>query len=499
MQGDFYKKHFYILRNDANGNFKWIRNYPVSDSSDVGNALAIDTLGNVYVTGSRYDTLCNICTVPIKYSNIFVIKYDSLGNQKWIYRAYHPDSTQQYPADIHVDNNGIILITGNQQKYNYKTQKNISKLIVIKIMKNGMCNWQKYISSATGGTCITTDKEGTIIMGATDVSEYQLLHNMVVKLTSSGNLLFKAIFSEPNKNGRTFFVGTDNDGNIYTNGNSDTITFFNNPHILTLKYSPTGVLLWSRKEKDNTSTGLNLFGAFSCDASGNCYVTGYVHLSSINDDWIQSKYNSSGVQLFTTQNGSAINGADKPCGIAIDKGGYIYVTGYYANPIPKVSYGFATCKYSPFGSLLNTLFYTNGKGSSGFPIGIGLDGKNNIYVAGNSSVLTRGGSSSDGFITTVKYNNSSTTTLVKTNQIQNQLTFFLSPNPCNDYILVQLDEIKKYEVKIYSAEGTIEWNKKYFSSKEIKIPTSTLHTGVYTISITDGSSIKSQQFIKGGQ
>lgn len=498
--GVFGIKHFYILRNDSKGNFKWIQTFPATDSSDAGNAIAIDRQGNVYVTGSRYDTVCNICTVPTKYSNIFIIKYDSLGNRQWVYRALRPDSTQQYPRDIHIDQLGMIYITGSEQKYNYRTNKNHSKLIAIKLMKTGQVNWQQYIPAAQEGTCITTDKDRNVIMGATDVPDYQLQHNMVIKLSPAGNLIFKNIYTEPNKNGHTVFAGTDAAGNIYINGNSDTLSFFNNPHIITLKYTPTGTLLWDRREMNHTYTGRNVFGGFICDTLGNSYVAGYVHLSSINDDWIVSKYNAAGSLQFTTQNGSAINGADRPSGIAVDKAGSVYITGSYGNPVPKVSYGFATVKYSPTGNLLNTLFYTNGTKSSSFPIGIGLDAKNDIYVAGTSSVLNKGGATSTGYIATVKYNSPDPVVEIPaaTNALTKQLKAVLSPNPCTAYLLVQLEKAGNYSLSIFSAEGNIIWNKNYDNQSAVKIPTTILHPGVYTLLIKNEVSSISLPFIKQG-
>ena len=499
LPGVYYHNHFFVQMVGADGQFKWERTFPdVSfDSTDAGVAVATDTLGNIYVTGDRGDTTCQFCAAPL-YSNIFVIKYDTLGNQKWIYRAQRPDSTQQYVRDIAVSKTGMPYLTGSEQKYDHKKGRYISKLIAIRLMKTGEANWQKYVPAASEGNGIAVDANNNALIATADVNDFQLQHNMVVKLNPAGNLVFKAIYSEPNKNGRNIFVGTDAEGNVYVNGNTDTIAFENNPHVITLKYSPSGTLLWYKKEKDHTYTGRNIFGAFTTDASGNVYAASYVHINSINDDWVISKYNTNGVQQFSAQNGSDINGEDRPCGIAVDNTGNIYVTGNYLSPYASGVYAYATAKYSPAGSLLNMAYYPKKLNrSNNYPVGIGIDKYNNIYVSGTS--LSNVNNAALTSLATVKYSATSginASRLIK-DDIVTRHVFSVYPNPAIDVIHIEGMINTSAIVNIYTAAGAKIFCKQFMKDENKSVQVSAFDKGIYIITVIDESGrTETEKFIK---
>ena len=59
-------------------------------------------------------------------------------------------------------------------------------------------------------------------------------------------------------------------------------------------------------------------GDFKVDAAGNSYVAGFVSKTSVDDDWIISKYNSAGKKKWTVTFNDSLSGSDKPNGVAID-------------------------------------------------------------------------------------------------------------------------------------------------------------------------------------
>lgn len=495
---EYYRNHFYVQMVSADGKTKWTKTFPgfSYDSTDAGIAIIADNKGSIYVAGTRADTICNVCTVSQKYSNIFVIKYDTLGNMLWIYRAQRPDSTQQYVTDIALSATGMPYLTGYEQKYNSQTGRYSSRLIAIRLMKTGVANWQKYVPGAAAGYGIAVDANNNAAIAATDINDYQLQHNMVVKLNAAGNVVFKSVFSEPNKNGRNIFVSTDAAGNIYANGNNDTIAFFNNPHVITFKYSPAGNLLWYKREKDNTYTGRNLFGAFRLDSLADIYVVCYVHLSSINDDWVLTKYKSNGVQQFSTQNGSSSGGEDRPCGIALDTKGYIYVTGSYSSPLKYVDYGYATVQYSPAGTVLNTAIYPDKSNkSSNFPIGIGIDKYNNVYVSGTSARLIAN-NTTKSYLATVKYAAAQQIFTSSSFKMQNS-SFKIYPNPVSDFLHIDDNSNGDISVNIYTAKGDKVITRIFSNGEQRRINVSALLPGIYLIGITyaNGSTVNSK-FLK---
>ncbi len=175
---------FFTTSQSAAGQVKkeWVARYNGPDNSfDQANAVAVDTDGNIYVTGEswslygngsirtdyvtikydpdgnelrviRYDDLStshkNITTlfIPVIYQdtmivdvvgNVYVIilessskyatiKYDPYGKEMWANRYYGPDNSSNQPNALEVDDTGNVYITGGSSEfssYDYYTIK----------------------------------------------------------------------------------------------------------------------------------------------------------------------------------------------------------------------------------------------------------------------------------------------------------------------------------------------------------------------------------------
>jgi hypothetical protein len=107
------------IKYDSNGNQLWVARYnnPIDDDEneeDAAYALAIDDLGNVYVTGTSTSYSLNRGSTTIKY--------DPNGNELWVARFY-----QLNAKDLAVDNSGNVYVTGKSSNwytgYDYTTVK----------------------------------------------------------------------------------------------------------------------------------------------------------------------------------------------------------------------------------------------------------------------------------------------------------------------------------------------------------------------------------------
>ena len=149
---------------------------------------------------------------------MFIIKYDPGGNIQWQYRFNGPADTYQSPESIAIDKNGFPLIVGNELKYNATTFTYDSKLLILKLRKNGKRAWIKKDKSLIG-SAISSDNNGNVLVaGAFNIQNiYMLQKLMVTKYSSEGDSLWTSVFNEINKNGRAYFVGADAAGNIYSN------------------------------------------------------------------------------------------------------------------------------------------------------------------------------------------------------------------------------------------------------------------------------------------
>jgi hypothetical protein len=59
---------------------------------------------------------------------------------------------------------------------------------------------------------------------------------------------------------------------------------------------------------------LRFQGDFKIDGAGNSYLTGFLDKSSVDDDWITSKYDNEGKKKWTVTFNDSLNGSDRPNG-----------------------------------------------------------------------------------------------------------------------------------------------------------------------------------------
>lgn len=488
---NFYNKHFFIVKLNSAGVQQWVNYYPASDPSDktkydIGKALVLDKDGNIYVAGERYDTVCNICTIQTKYRDMFIIKYDPGGNIQWQYRFNGPADTYQSPESIAIDKNGFPLIVGNELKYNATTFTYDSKLLILKLRKNGKRAWIKKDKSLIG-SAISSDGNGNVLVaGALNIQNiYMLQKPMVTKYSSEGDSLWTSVFNEINKNGRAYFVGADAAGNIYVNGQTDTVTFYNNPRIITLKYNSNGNLLWYRKEISNTNTLPHIYGSFSVDAQGRSYVTGSLSPYQVRDSWVTSKYESNGNLAWSNSYMDAYGGNDKPADLITDSSGNVYVTGYAANA--QYNYIYTTIKYNAAGvqQWLKTYRYPVPH-SNNFANNISLDGSGNVYVSGAS-----------GGICTVKYGHPSPAQ--RNEEEENTINIF--PNPVQHILHIKLGKsiAGNLNYTIFNLDGS-KFSEGSLNASipkdDFDIPVQNLRKGIHLCTIQIGDKTYKATFIK---
>jgi hypothetical protein len=105
-----------LSRYDANGNLLWAKNIG-GNSIDRSNDLSIDTLGNIFVTGSFYKTASfnapstNSDTLRSKGgADIFLAKYSANGTFQWVKQI--GSTGNEAPSRIITDNQNGVYLTG---------------------------------------------------------------------------------------------------------------------------------------------------------------------------------------------------------------------------------------------------------------------------------------------------------------------------------------------------------------------------------------------------
>jgi hypothetical protein len=94
---------------------QWVSRYNgTGNGSDDARSIAVDDLGNVYVTGSS--------TGIGTGADCVTIKYNSNGDTVWVRRYNGPGNSTDVGRKIGVDNSGNIYVTGYTLNPNFPTQ-----------------------------------------------------------------------------------------------------------------------------------------------------------------------------------------------------------------------------------------------------------------------------------------------------------------------------------------------------------------------------------------
>ena len=164
----------WVAKLDTNGTWQWA-NGAGSSSQDYGYGVAIDNSGQVYLTGSYYNTISFGSTQLSSYSydEAFLAALSSGGQWLWAQRMYGSYYQQGYDIDVN-DNNelavtgrfsGWINIGGTQLSPNYQSSS-YYRVFTAKFTTAGNFLWAKwggYESSYSAyGEGVTIDDSGNV-------------------------------------------------------------------------------------------------------------------------------------------------------------------------------------------------------------------------------------------------------------------------------------------------------------------------------------------------
>jgi hypothetical protein len=337
--------------------FNWVKSFSSTGGSVTGNSISVDANGNSYVTGS-FNGIATFGTIQLSSfgsSDIFVAKFDSVGNCLWAKQAGGTDLDMG--SGIAFDANMNIFVTGY------------------------------FTGNATFGTTQFTSAGGTDIF--------------LAKFDPNGNWVWAkqagGIYADWG-----YGLSVDPDGNcIFTGRFIGPLTFgtfqltgLGSWDVFIAKYDQNGNCLWAQQAGGSVSDeGYGI----SLDSKGKVYITGRfsgtaafgtVHLSSYGtSDIYVANYDNNGNCLWAKHCGGTTT--DRGIGIAVDENGYSYVTGWFKGistfDTIQLS-GFSNndifiAKYDPYGNCL----WAKQAGGSNDDVGnsISVDPAGNSYVTGN--------------------------------------------------------------------------------------------------------------------
>ncbi|MCH8273174.1 MAG: SBBP repeat-containing protein [Armatimonadetes bacterium] len=371
---------------DPNGNLLWERRYNgPGNNRDRATALALDSAGNVYVTG--------VSTGSGTFGDYATLKYDSDGNLLWVRRYNGPANSDDYPIALAVDGAGNVQVTGRSwggaTGYDYAT---------LRYDTDGNLLWVRRYNGAGNGfdfpTALAADGAGNVYV--TGISEGSGTGDdyATLKYDARGSLRWVRRYNGPgNSDDVASALAVDSAGNVCVTGRSaDTPT---GDDYATLKYDANGNLLWVRRY-DGPGSGSDIAVAVLLDGAGNVLVTGYSTGSGTGRDYATLKYDANGNLLWEGRYDGPASHNDYARALAVDSAGNVYVTG--RSVVSGTDNDYATLKYDSDGNPIWAIHYDGPGNDTDAATSLAVDSAGNVYVTGESE-----GSGTDYDYATIKY------------------------------------------------------------------------------------------------
>ncbi|MEO0092486.1 MAG: SBBP repeat-containing protein, partial [candidate division WOR-3 bacterium] len=363
-----------------NGETAWVRRYNgLGNDFDRANAIVVDNNGNVYVTGTTYTSATN------SYGWL-TIKYDSNGNLIWVktFSSGIPDSWNEAKA-IALDNIGNVYVTGYTLSYDNWYDFTTIKYDKLNGDTIWVRHYDGPINGYDQAVGIAIDNQNNIYVTGKSDGPDDWFDYATVKYNSAGVLQWVKRYSYANySNDEPCAITVDNNGNVYVTGRS-TQSYYNNPDCATIKYYPNGDTAWVRRY-NGTANDWDVAKDIAVDNYGNVYITGYTFTRTYQKSYLTIKYNSSGTQQWVKiyDLPDTLSGENEASCLDLDNAGNIYVTGTIDNSINYRSDDYGTIRYNPDGTQKWVTLYDNPDHSYDEAVGIAVDQNGNVYVTGTS-------------------------------------------------------------------------------------------------------------------
>ena len=291
----------FLLKLDSSGTFQWVKSYGSNSGNDLGRDVAIDSNDNIYMLGTYRGTVdFGADDVVATDADIFLIKFNSSGVFQWVYTA----------GGTGFDDSRALALDSNDNPY------------------------------------ITGSYSNTVNFGGGNITAANTNDLFILKLNSSGT--YQDIYTsniDTTTKGKGLFV--DSSGNIYATGTFQNTVNFGGGNITSsgmdiylLKLNSSFAFQWVKRfASGNGASGQALGLAVTVDDDGNVYSGGQIGgsynlggqsvVSGSNNDVYIVKHDSSGTFQWSKTFGGSVggDGTDKAQDIVIDSNDFIITVG----------------------------------------------------------------------------------------------------------------------------------------------------------------------------
>jgi len=262
----------YVAKYDGSGDLLWIRTgngvNPTGNGNHTGMGVDTDSLGASYVTGVFGGTTSFDTTVVTGNADVFTAKYDAAGNVQWVKQGVgwstgHSIATSpggdsyivgEFLGSVSFDDTTLVGLPGNPVHtqgfvVKYNAAGDLQLALHLKATTASTFLLSRGIAlTPAGGFVVTGLFDGSVAIGDSLLTSTSA-DMFVASFDAAGTFEWATVY-------QLFLdaavldrmqVATDAAGNIYaTTGERD----FADAALLTLKFSPSGQLLWENKVSD---------------------------------------------------------------------------------------------------------------------------------------------------------------------------------------------------------------------------------------------------------
>ncbi len=357
----------------------------VGDNNDSVRHLAVDNSGNVYAAGytvSNGDNR-NLTMTHFNPDGTFACRYVENGSA-----ASAIDDAQ----GLLMGNDGFPIAMGYVRNSGTSNDIYIAKF-------NASCDtiWDKNINGGANGTerayDMISDGNGNLLLtGRSDQQAGPISNDVCYTLKlreSDGATLWVKKYeadTAATKSERGVVIKAKDPDQIYVAGRS-----FNgvDHDVFLLKYDGNGNQVWVKQWATNASDDVPV--DMDLDAAGNIYVlanTAPIGADSLHD-MVLLKYSPSGVLLWTVLYNNSVGSDDVAVAMAIDNNGDVITTGKVdTKPGIGVVYGIVLLKHGPDGSIIWVKNVSPSSDTEYAPDAMALQSNGQIYLVGHGNVGT---------------------------------------------------------------------------------------------------------------
>ena len=305
-----------VVRLDSNGNLQWAKTIGDPANREEASSVIQTPDGNFVLAGYTR-------SFGQGGADVYVIKLDSAGNMLW--SRVIGGNADEMAADIIQTTDGGFLLTGGT----YSFGQGNADILVIKLDSNGNLQWTRTIGGNNtdwGNSAVQTDDGGYIITGITSSFGQGTYDVYILKLDSSGNLLWTRTIGGTNDD-RSYAITKTSEGKYVITGYTKSFGQ-GNEDIYLIKLDNNGNIEWRRTiGRTQKEWGYSIVqttdGGYAI--AGMIDTSGLAHL-----DFYILKLNAQGMP-------------SPSCPERIDSGGVILPdSGILTSPTPAITYDAGT-------------------------------------------------------------------------------------------------------------------------------------------------------------